>query len=61
MTEKEMFLNIIKRIFDNNHIDEEEAKEFFHFENENTITLINSSLEEMNFEFDEDGNLSWFY
>lgn len=61
MTEKEMFLNIIKRIFDNHHIDEEEAKEFFHSETENTITLVNSSLEEMNFEFDEDGKLNWFY
>lgn len=55
MTEKEMFLNIIKRVLDNHHIDEEETKEFFHSETENTITLVNDSLKEINFEFDEEG------
>jgi len=55
MTEREMFLNMIKRVTEN------QIGEFYRIEEDDgSITIINSSLEETNFSFNADGTLNFF-
>lgn len=55
MTEREMFLNMIKRVSEN------QIGEFYRIEEDDkNITIINSSLEETKFSFNTDGTLNFF-
>ena len=55
MTEREMFLNMIKRV------SEIQTGEFYRIEeDDNSITIVNASLEETNFSFNAAGTLNFF-
>ena len=58
MTEREVFLNMIKRVSEESHA---LAEDFYRIEeDDNSITIINGSLEETNFYFNADGTLNFF-
>lgn len=57
MTEKEIFLNMLKRVVGF----EEHQENFFHIEGSNSIVIFNENSEKTTFRFDNEGNLVWYY
>lgn len=56
MTEKEIFINMIKRVSG------DASSEFYWKEEENgEFSIFNDSIIKTTFTFDELGNLMWFY
>ena len=60
MTEKEMFLKMLKRVTKEMLCPGIEEKDFFFIESDGSITVINRNEEEFTFEFDKNGNLFYF-
>lgn len=58
MTEKEIFLNMIRRVLAEN-ASGEELENFYH-EDGDSVTIINSDLKETIFYFDKNGCLSFY-
>ena len=58
MTEKEIFLNMIRRVLTEKAVDEDLRK--YYYEDNNNVTVINANLEETIFYFDENGALIFY-
>ena len=55
-TEKEVFVNMIKRISNDNSLGE-----FWTEEENGDVSIYNSSGKKTTFEFNKNGDLTWFY
>ena len=55
MTEKEMFMNMIKRVAVN-----DSSENFWKEEEYGNFSIFNASNEKTTFEFDDNGNLMWY-
>lgn len=58
MTEREIFLNMIRRVVDT--VSTGNFENFFHEEDNGDITIFNEDCVETTFEFDENGSLTFF-
>lgn len=56
MTEREMFLNMLKRV-----CGYESGDSLFYWEEGNTVIITNEQDEITNFSFDDKGNLIWYW
>lgn len=59
MTEREIFLNMIRRVVETVST-EKDFKNFFREEGDGNITIFNGNCVETTFEFDKNGSLTFF-